>query len=99
MTTDGKTENDIANSWILQPNATLQSMGYNNYMEVITQLREIVHKLQLRDATQRTDISRLKKVIHQLRYEKAELEAKVAQLEELRAKVKESQEKLIFLGC
>lgn len=57
------------------------SVKFSNYIEVVGQLREIIHKLQLKDAIQRQEITKLKRANEKIKREAEELEAKVQKLE------------------
>ena len=65
-------------------NEKMPAIKYTNYIDIVAQLREIIHKLQLKDAIQRQEISKLKKKNGNIRKDAQNLEGKIHKLEKAR---------------
>jgi len=61
---------------------------YAYFVEVVSQLREIIHKLQKQDGVQRQELLKARKLNENLKIKIFELEEKVAELEKARKQVK-----------
>ena len=62
----------------------MSGIKYANYFDIIAQLREIIHKLQLKDAIQRQENSKLKRQNDNIKKEAHKLEEKIYKLEKAR---------------
>jgi len=68
----------------IQPLEHVPVIKYSSFVEVVSQLREIIHKLQLQDAVHRQELKKLKKQNSSLKENVTTLEAKVQDLEKAR---------------
>ena len=68
----------------VQPPENVPVIKYTSFVEVVSQLREIIHKLQLQDAVHRQELKKLKKHNSSLKENVASLEVKVQELEKAR---------------
>ena len=62
----------------------MPAIKYSDYIDIIAQLREIIHKLQMKDAIYRHEISKLKRHNDNIKKEAQINEEKIHKLEKAR---------------
>jgi len=63
-------------------------VSYAYFVDVVSQLREVIHKLQKQDGVQRQELLKSKKLNENMKIKIFELEEKVAELERARQQVR-----------
>ena len=68
----------------IQPAENVPVIKYSSFVEVVSQLREIIHKLQRQDAVHRQELKKLKTQNSSLKENITNLETKIQELEKAR---------------